>query len=373
MTTVIQTRAGYPEAMIAKLAKIHDWNFVDSVVMADYDVSTKGWHALADRLGVWAHRHWLQSERILLQHFETEFFVQDLGLATHNFISIQQQLDIDPVRFVVLTNHYGSQSWWQQWGTHTHNQFHVEVSPMTKMMYYAGPWPEITHAPSHHFCSMLRQQRSHRDLLARFLLQHDLVRQNVITCDFVAQHHLHEQVSHDCDILPHMHFLITDPASRVNDRWNFDHRLRELYGSGDAVPQIRHPLVTPHTSHWAHAPWYQEIFLDIVSETVFAYPFAFVSEKSLRPMVNGRPMIVFGAAHTLCYLHDMGFKTFSDWWDESYDSILDPNQRFARVCDLIEMISSWSMSRCATVLRDMNHVLNHNQQRMREIMQENFA
>lgn len=52
------------------------------------------------------------------------------------------------------------------------------------------------------------------------------------------------------------------------------------------------------------------------------------TEKLVKPLASCNPFILFGNAHVLAALRRMGFETFGDVLDESYDSIADPIARF---------------------------------------------
>jgi hypothetical protein len=56
-----------------------------------------------------------------------------------------------------------------------------------------------------------------------------------------------------------------------------------------------------------------------------------ISEKSFKPIAYCHPFITFGSVDTLKYLQREGFETFSNLWDESYDSIMDDDQRHQAV------------------------------------------
>ena len=47
---------------------------------------------------------------------------------------------------------------------------------------------------------------------------------------------------------------------------------------------------------------------------------AFITEKTFKPIKNAQPFIVFGGPHSLKLLRDLGYKTFDDVLDQSYDS-----------------------------------------------------
>lgn len=101
-------------------------------------------------------------------------------------------------------------------------------------------------------------------------------------------------------------------------------------------------------------------FCHVVTETLFYQKAVHLTEKSLRPMVNRRPFLLAGPAGSLAYLRSYGFRTFSDWWDESYDLIEDPHDRLDCIMMNIDKISSWSNSKIKSVLLEMRPVLEHN-------------
>jgi hypothetical protein len=56
-----------------------------------------------------------------------------------------------------------------------------------------------------------------------------------------------------------------------------------------------------------------------------------VSEKIFKPLAFQHPFIVYGSEGTLRYLQALGFETFDNLWDESYDSITSDSARFDAV------------------------------------------
>jgi hypothetical protein len=67
----------------------------------------------------------------------------------------------------------------------------------------------------------------------------------------------------------------------------------------------------------------------------------FLSEKTAKPLIAQRPFIMFGGQHHLAFLRQLGFHTFDQIIDESYDS--EPNkflrhkQAFAQAIELSKM------------------------------------
>ena len=55
-----------------------------------------------------------------------------------------------------------------------------------------------------------------------------------------------------------------------------------------------------------------------------------LSEKTFKAMLLN-PFIILGGYHSLNRLHELGFKTFPELFDESYDNIFDPKERYNKI------------------------------------------
>jgi hypothetical protein len=105
--------------------------------------------------------------------------------------------------------------------------------------------------------------------------------------------------------------------------------------------------------------FYTEFLIDIVAETFTTGRTFFPTEKTTRPMLMKKPFIVMGSKHFLTYLRQMGFKTFHDFWDESYD-VFDEKQRYEKILDLITTISHKSLDELGSMYDQMQKILDHN-------------
>ena len=111
------------------------------------------------------------------------------------------------------------------------------------------------------------------------------------------------------------------------------------------------------------ASLYDRTYISLVSETNFENNIIHMTEKTIKPIVFKHPFIIVGPKGTLKKLKDMGFRTFSDHWDESYDDEKDPNLRMSMVLDVCKTISSWSKQQLteflfrsySTVIYNFNH------------------
>lgn len=105
---------------------------------------------------------------------------------------------------------------------------------------------------------------------------------------------------------------------------------------------------------------YQSSFVAIINETRYAQPTANFSEKTLQCIGSATPFILFAPPKTLEYIKTLGFKTFSDFWNEDYDNIENHTERFVAITTLIDRISKLSVSELQKMYNDMQDILEHN-------------
>jgi hypothetical protein len=73
--------------------------------------------------------------------------------------------------------------------------------------------------------------------------------------------------------------------------------------------------------------WYNDTYFSLVSETVLDDPELHITEKTFKPIAFYHPFMVFGIPKTLQHLKSIGFETYENLFDESYDNIQDCNHR----------------------------------------------
>ena len=88
--------------------------------------------------------------------------------------------------------------------------------------------------------------------------------------------------------------------------------------------------------------FYANSLIHVIPETEFFGDFVHVTEKTWKAINFLQPFIVLATPGHLAYLRSIGFKTFGDFWNESYDDIEDHCVRLSAVMDVITKISTWS-------------------------------
>jgi hypothetical protein len=104
---------------------------------------------------------------------------------------------------------------------------------------------------------------------------------------------------------------------------------------------------------------YNKIFVDVVVESHVLGQTFFPTEKTWRPIVLGKPFILFGSCNYLAYLRQMGFETFWEHWDESYDGFDGPG-RLLKIYQLLDYIGSMSADQRNQLWQDIQPIIEHN-------------
>ena len=101
-------------------------------------------------------------------------------------------------------------------------------------------------------------------------------------------------------------------------------------------------------------------FVFVVTETCFWQTKTHLTEKIFKPIALRMPFILLGCANNLSYFREYGFRTFGNYWDESYDTVEDPVARLQAVSKILKKLCSMTVSEQSAMLIDMQPVLDHN-------------
>ena len=109
---------------------------------------------------------------------------------------------------------------------------------------------------------------------------------------------------------------------------------------------------------------YLATHFSLITETVFEYPYSFRTEKIAKPLAIGHPFIV--AANTGFYrdLRHLGFRTFNNLVDESFDSIEDNQQRLERIALEVEWLCEQDLAKFS---QECYNICKYNQQHLAEL------
>lgn len=140
------------------------------------------------------------------------------------------------------------------------------------------------------------------------------------------------------------------------------HNPLKIYGASGRSPQGTN-VVKSH--NFINA--YKSAFLALVMESRVTQPWPNISEKTINAITSERPFVLAGAPGVLKFLRELGFKTFSDFWDESYDDIELHDDRLVKVCSTVESICSMSIEQMRDMHTRMSPILKHNREHIKNI------
>lgn len=209
--------------------------------------------------------------------------------------------------------------------------------------------------PEKLFLSWNRRYRQHRLELAPILELYNVVDRSYIS---FSRTHIEN---------PSLDFLNEASGLSLQNRFNdlgitreiierFYNRLPLVLDGEDEIVQ----MCQDHDN--VSRPYYQNSLISLITETNFYNVEGTLTEKSFKPFKEKHPFILVGAFGCLQAMRDLGFRTFGEFWDESYDTIQDPTQRMKAIARIIEQISHWSNEQIIEFRRNVRPILDHNYQ-----------
>jgi hypothetical protein len=159
----------------------------------------------------------------------------------------------------------------------------------------------------------------------------------------------------------------TSPLKWLSEEYEY-----RTYRSNEIVPGppertfIKHELFK---NEWGEiylepAP-YIDTYFSLVTETVFEYPYSFRTEKIAKPLAIGHPFIV--AANTGFYrdLRNLGFQTFNNVIDESFDLLENHQDRMNRIYEIVKDLCQQDLQ---SFLEECYNICKYNQQHLIELV-----
>ena len=115
--------------------------------------------------------------------------------------------------------------------------------------------------------------------------------------------------------------------------------------------------------------YYNQFNIELVCETYTYGTTFFPTEKTTRPIIGNKPFLVYGPVDFLKNLRELGFQTFSDVWDESYDNF-EGATRWQKMQQIIDNIVDWDSDTKNNLLKHCSTITAHNRARLREIIND---
>ena len=111
-------------------------------------------------------------------------------------------------------------------------------------------------------------------------------------------------------------------------------------------------------------------FCTVVIETDITNKMVNISEKTIRTLALGQPMLLLGVSGTHQYLKDLGFDLLDDILDNSFDQEPEDYARFCRFSDSIDKINTHSTGALQHTKCSIKDRLRANRTRVEELHRE---
>jgi hypothetical protein len=152
---------------------------------------------------------------------------------------------------------------------------------------------------------------------------------------------------------------------QVEECYNSKYDRNRIKAVCDQLPKT---LTTESDRNYAdYGPWsdnnpaaYMNSYFYICTETFTEGPFKSLTEKVFKPIVNFQPFFMVAYPRALNLLKQLGFKTFGDYIDESYDNEPDTARRMAMLNKEILRLSQLPINELHDLYWSMEDILVHN-------------
>lgn len=214
----------------------------------------------------------------------------------------------------------------------------------------AGPYQQLTHKLQQinhgtvkplYFDALLGLERPHRDFVFNAIEENHL-QQKILTTYTKntsrwvvpgVKNDFKKEFLHEPDI-ENFHETITHSAMQV----------------GYHGQQLALSVIVP-------IQIYNQTAYSIIAETHIDNRYSFFTEKTFKPMIARRLFVVFSGWKYLENLRKLGFQTFDNVIDESYDQILDDKERWTAAFEQVTRLCDMNQ---AEVLEKISARIEHN-------------
>ena len=331
--TQFNTPAEFNEAM--RLAHTNDNPY--GILSNIYDDEYPHPYFDPEKIGFYRYRNYnhqqytsrleLPNKSIVFEDFE--MYIPGVGDLDHKLIYDVKQCPLTERDYIITACITKNDHMWP--GPHVYNNYHFVRTHITNKKLDIA----INLNAKYFADILLGNPKSHRNTFFKLLRANNMLDSNIINLFDVYK----SSCLDDLD----------DNTQKILDSQNNEYKMTTHEVSGNFLSQ------------YIPIGIYQNSLYSVVGETISNNDCFFVTEKTAKPMMAGRPFIMLSGKHTLKHLRDIGFKTFSAVIDESYDEIDDEYERINAAFDSFQALAKLDP---VDVYQQLGDVLEHNQKIM---------
>ena len=244
----------------------------------------------------------------------------------------------------------------------TYEQSSAKVFLLPKLEFY-NAFDTTPRLKEKIFLSFNKNNRLHR-----LYLTSEMMRRNLIEKSFFSMHIDYSIVSNPDAYLTYLFngIDIFFPKNHIS----VDNILRS---NKDLFPielnLVEHPDLNPHDII-NDVRYFNESYFSIVTETKFLRDLPGIpdtqldcylfSEKTYKPILAKHPFILMSIPGSLAVLRQAGYKTFHPYIDESYDNIVDDEDRLLAIVDEVERLSKFTDAEWMLWQENVRNIVEHN-------------
>ena len=105
-----------------------------------------------------------------------------------------------------------------------------------------------------------------------------------------------------------------------------------------------------------------ESLVYLVSETVADGKRCHLTEKVFKPICLGMPFVLLSTVNSLQYLKKYGFKTFNEFWDESYDTEVNMVRRIEKIAQVLHALDRLTLKQKNDLWQNLIPIVEYNYQ-----------
>jgi hypothetical protein len=331
--TQFKTPAEFNEAM--RLAHLNDnpHGILSNIYDDDYP------HPYFDpeQIGFYRYRNYnhqqytsreeLHNKSIVFEDFE--MYIPGIGDLDHKLAYSVKQCPLTERDYLITSCITKNDHMWPV--PYVYNNYHfVRTHTVNKKLYISNPPDRKYNADI-----LLGNPKSHRNTFFKLLRANNLLDNNIINLFSVYKSSVLEELD--------------SQTQKILDSQDLDYKSTTEDVNGNFLSQYIPAAIFNNS-------WYS-----VVGETISNNNCFFVTEKTAKPLMAGRPFIMLSGKHTLKHLHDIGFKTFDPVIDESYDEIDD---EYERISMAFQSFKKLCLLDPKDVYNKLHPVLEHNRKIM---------
>lgn len=301
------------------------------------------------------------------------------------FHKIIKKLDIDSKRITILNANYKSKKFYKEWAGK--NNIQEKINLIGYNFYLYEYYSEILFSnffkknyinfqnkslEKNHdrkkFMSLCLRPRWHRKAITLFLLSMDYIKDGIVsyfgetfgnndskTVNTSNESNNKIKLLQKSDLLLDK-VIYLDQLSPIIYERDIKKIKKDLWDRKKGEINFLIPEITDDDNYD-----YIQSYFEIVSETWLTDGRClYFTEKILRPILRSNFFIIAGSPYTLKYFNEIGFKTFSPYINEDYDSVECPEKRMDMVLNEVERICSMSDEKLKKLYDNIEKQIIHN-------------